>query len=467
MSGVAIIAKNTWAAFQARKLLQVVWDESNASKDSTTELAARAKEHAKTFPSSTEINIGNVDRAFTNAAKTIEAFYEYPFVAHANMEPQNSTAWWHDVVMEIWSPTQQPNSGLSLTAKVLGLPEEKLIVHQTRVGNGFGRRLLNDYMCEAAVIARRVKGPVKLQWTREDDFVHDFFRPAGYHQFKGAIDKQGRLDAWREHFITFSADGQNPSSGADYSGYMAYACKAPNLRLGLTLMNLKIPTGPWRAPGDNAQVFAQQCFMHELAVAANRDHVEFLVEAVSRDTSSFAPRNSGSNFSPARAAGVIKLCAEKAGWGKTQPKGRGIGIAWCYSHAGHVAQAVELSVDSTKRIVIHRVVVAVDIGQIIDTAGAESQSQGACVDGFSTAMGLQIRFDKGRIQEQTFEDYPLLELPFAPEVIDTYFVQSDFPPTGMGEPAFPAMAPAIANAIFAATGDRLRAMPFSQSGYHV
>ncbi|MDR1967274.1 MAG: molybdopterin-dependent oxidoreductase [Burkholderiaceae bacterium] len=466
MPGVVIIASNTWAVFEARKKLQVNWDESEASKDSSSQFAARAKEHAKTFPAQFDSNVGDVDKAFASAGKTVAAYYEYPFVAHASMEPQNTTAWWHDGIMEIWSPTQQPNRGQTLAAGMLGLPEDKVVLHQTRVGGGFGRRLLNDYLCEAAAIARRVNGPVKLQWSREDDFSHDFFRPAGYHQFKGAIDKEGRLDAWQEHFITFTADGKRPASGADYSRFLGFSCKAPNLRRGLTLMELKIPTGPWRAPGCNAQVFAQQGFMHELALAAGRDHVEFLIDAVSRDVPELAPKDPQAvNFSPARAAAVIRLCAEKAGWGRILPKGRGMGLAWCYSHAGHAAQAVELSVDSKKRITVHRVVVAADIGQVVDLAGAEAQAQGASIDGFSMAMGQHIHIENGRIKEQNYRDYPILRMPFAPQVIEAYFIPSDFPPTGMGEPALPAMAPAIANAIFAATGERLRAMPFSQFGY--
>jgi isoquinoline 1-oxidoreductase subunit beta len=349
----------------------------------------------------------------------------------------------------------------------LNLPVEKVVVHQTRVGGGFGRRLMNDYMCEAAAIAQKVKGPVHVQWTREDDFAHDFYRPAGYHAFKGAIDKQGRLDAWQEHFITFTADGKKPASGADYSGFLISSCKAPNLRRGVTMMDLKIPTGPWRAPGDNAQVFVQQSFMHELSLASGRDHVQFLLDAVNRDVPELAPKSPKVNFSPARASAVIKLCAEKAGWGKKLPKGSGLGLAWCYSHAGHVGQAVELSVDAQKRVTIHRVVVVADIGPVVDMAGCEAQAQGASIDGFSTAMGLQIHIEKGRIQEQNYNSYPMLRIPFTPGIVEAYFIQSDNPPTGMGEPALPAMAPATANAIFAATGERLRATPFRNFGYSV
>ncbi|MCL2714578.1 MAG: molybdopterin-dependent oxidoreductase [Alphaproteobacteria bacterium] len=468
MPGVAIIATNSWAAFEARKRLDIEWDNSAAAKQSSRDLSARAREHAAgSFPAKTDRNIGDVDRSFADAAHIVEAYYEYPFIAHANMEPQNCTAWWHDGVMEMWVPTQQPNRGQSLVAQLLGTAEDKVVVHQTRVGNGFGRRLINDYMCEAAAIAKRLDRPVKLQWSREDDFAHGFLRPAGFHQFKGAIDKEGRCDAWQEHFITVSADGKTPSAGADYSRFLNLSCKAPNLRRATTMMELQVPTGPWRAPGCNAQVFAQQSFMHELSLAAGRDHVAFLIDAVMREVPELAPASKDVNFSPERAAGVIRLCAEKAGWGRSLPQGHGLGLAWCYSHAGHAAQAVELSVDKAKRITLHRVVVAADVGQIVELAGAESQAQGACIDAFSAALAQQILFEDGRIRQLNFDTYPILRLPFAPHLIETWFVESDFPPTGMGEPALPAMAPAVANAIFAATGERLRAMPFSKFGYKV
>jgi isoquinoline 1-oxidoreductase beta subunit len=448
----------------------VEWDESEASKESTTQFSARAREFAKTFPAAKpDANVGDVDKAFAaEGAKIVEAYYEYPFASHANMEPQNTTAHWHDGIIEIWSPSQQPNRGLTLVQAALGnLAEDKVVIHQTRAGGGFGRRLMNDYMVEAAVIAQRVKAPVKVQWTREDDFIHDFFRPAGYHAFKGAIDKNGRLDAWQEHFITFTADGKKEASGGDYSGYLVSSNKAPNLRRATTMMPLKIPTGPWRAPGDNAQVFAQQGFMAELAHASGKDHVQFLLDAVNRDVPELAPKDPKVNFSPARASGVIKLCAEKAGWGKSLAKGHGLGLAWCYSHAGHVAQAVELSVDANKRVTLHRVVVVADIGPVIDMAGAEAQAQGASVDGFSTAMGLEIAIENGRIRQQNYNAYPILRMPFAPRMVEAYFIQSQNPPTGMGEPALPAMAPATAHAIFQATGERLRQMPFRTFGYTV
>lgn len=461
MPGVAIIANSTWAAFSARRALKVEWDESEASKDSWSKAVAEATRLAKHDGPESIRATGDFDKAMTEA-KTVEGFYSYPFVAHAPMEPQNCTAWYRDGAIELWSTTQTPEAGLAAVAGVLGLPPEKVTVHQIRAGGGFGRRLINDFMCEAAVIAKQAGVPVKLTWSREDDQQHDFFRVGGFHSFKGGIDQAGRLVAWGDHFITFTADGQKPTSGGDLSPEEFPAQLLPNVRLTQTKLPLKIPTGPWRAPRSCSIAFAVQSFIHECAVAANRDHLEFLLEIMGE------PRwlQEGNEYAlnTERASAVIKLAAEKAGWGKSLPKGRGLGLAFHFSHAGHFAQVAEVSVDAKKKLTVHKVTVAGDIGPIINMSGAENQVEGCVIDGLSTAMALELGIENGRIQDTNFDRYPLLRIANAPEVA-VHFIQSKYPPTGVGEPGFPPVAPAICNAIFAACGHRVRTLPLTREGF--
>ena len=462
--GVAIVADSTWAAFSAKRQLRVTWDEDEAAKDSWSGAVQRARELADQSGSQTLGETGDTARAFSRAAKTVEAFYTYPFLYHAPLEPQNCTAWYRDGVMDIWAPTQTPQRGLASVAKMLDLSEDRITIHQTRVGGGFGRRLMNDSMCEAATITKQIGEPVKLQWTREDDMAHDFYRVGGFHSFKGAVDEQGKLSAWQDHFVTFSSDGQRPVSGGNITASEFPLPLVANSRLTQTLLPLLTPCGPWRAPRSNGIAFAVQCFLHELAVAAGRDHLEFMLEVMGKplwlDLGNSRALNTG------RAADVIRLAAEKAGWGKSLPEGRGLGLAFHFSHAGHFAEVAEVSVEDNKKLTVHRVTVAADVGPIVNLSGAENQCQGAVIDGFSTMLGLEVSIENGRVQESNFDQYPLLQLAHAPEV-DVHFIQSDFPPTGLGEPALPPVAPAICNAIFAASGHRVHELPLSREGFSV
>ena len=464
MPGVAILATSTYAAISARRKLKVTWDESGASKDSWTKAIAQAQDLAKKPGAQVLHTAGDVDAAFSSSKATVDALYQYPFVSHAPLEPQNCTASYRDGAVELWAPSQTPGNGLSLVANVLGIAPEKVTVHQTRVGGGFGRRLMNDYMCEAAVISKQAGVPVKLQWTREDDMQHAFYRVGGFHSFKAAIDRGGKLAAWQDHFITFTADGKTPTSGGDLRIPEFPMPLLPNVRVTQTMLPLQVPTGPWRAPRSNSVAFAVQCFLHECAVAAKRDHLEFLLEVMG-EPRWLEPGNQGS-LNTGRAAGVIKLAAEKAGWGRKLPKGHGLGLAFHFSHAGHFAEVAEVHVDANRKLTVQRVTVAGDIGPIINMSGAENQVQGCVVDGFSTAMGLALSIENGRVVETNFDRYPILRMPYTPQV-DAHFIQSDFTPTGLGEPALPPVAPAICNAIFAATGHRVRTLPLTKEGFSV
>jgi isoquinoline 1-oxidoreductase beta subunit len=461
MPGVAIVADNTWAAFEAQKMLRVDWDESSASKDSWSALVRQAAEAAKSPAGGKMIaNVGSVEEALQGAAKTVSAYYTYPFVSHAPLEPQNCTAWSHDGIVEFWSPTQTADRAIETVAGALGITADKVKIHQTRVGGGFGRRLMNDYMCEAGAIAQRFAAPVKLVWNREQDLAHDFFRAGGFHSLTGGLDAQGKLIAWRNHFITFTHDGERPSSGADWAANQFPGLNVAHYQLSNTLLAIKTPTGPWRAPRSCSVAWVIQGFLHELAVAAGRDHQEFLLEIMGE------PRILDGGLDTGRAADVIKLACERAGWGQKLPVGHGLGLAFHFSHSGHFAEVAEVSVDKNKRIRLHRMVVAGDIGPIVNMSGAANQCEGGVVDGFSTMMGLEITMENGRIEQSNFHQYPLLRMADHPKV-EVHFIQSQHPPTGVGEPALPPVAPAIANAIHAACGHRVRTLPLTKEGFSV
>jgi isoquinoline 1-oxidoreductase beta subunit len=460
MPGVAIVADTTWAAFEARKQLRVEWDESTASKDSWSGFVKRAAELAKLPAGEQSIaNKGTVDEALKGAAKTVSGLYTYPFVSHAPLEPQNCTAWNHDGILEFWAPSQTADRAIETVAGALGVTQDKVKINQTRVGGGFGRRLMNDYVCEAGAIAQRFSGPVKMVWTREQDMAHDFFRAGGFHSLTGGVDAQGKIVAWRNHLITFTHDGKTASSGANWPDTEFPAQNLANYQLTQTMMPLKTPTGPWRAPRSCSVAWVIQSFLHELAVAAGRDHRDFLLEVMGE------PRLLQGGLNTGRAANVIKLACEKAGWGKKLPAGHGLGLAFHYSHAGHFAEVAEVSVDSGKRVKVHRMVVAGDIGPIVNMSGAKNQCEGGVLDGFST-MGLEITMENGRIEQTNFHQYPLLRISHQPQV-EVHFIESDNPPTGVGEPALPPVAPAICNAIFAATGHRIRTLPLAKEGFSI
>jgi len=319
-------------------------------------------------------------------------------------------------------------------------------------------------MCEVAAITKRMGVPIKLQWTREDDMAHDFYRPGGFHQMKGAVDSKGRLSAWSDHFITFTADGKNPTASGNMEADAFPASTVKDFVISQTMMPGLTPTGPWRAPRTNAIAWVIQSFLHELSSAAGRDHVEFLIEAMG-EPRWLEPKDETA-LNTGRAIGVIKLAAEKAGWGKPLPAGHVQGASFFFSHQAHVAEVAEISVDANKKVTVHKVTVAADVGPIMNMSGAETQCQGAVIDGLSTMLGLEVTFENGRNQQKNFDSYPILRMKNAP-VVDVHFIQSDFPPTGLGEPALPPLAAAVCNAIFTATGTRLRTLPIKREGFTI
>ncbi len=398
--------------------------------------------------------------------------------------------------MEIWAPTQNPEQGRQLVAKTLGIklpggggppqpnPEEaplkvtsssggSVLVHMTRCGGGFGRRLSNDYMVEAAWISKVVGKPIKLLWNRQDDVQHDFYRPAGFHHFRGGVDKAGKLVAWHDHFVTFS-DGDKAASSADMAPTEFPARIVADYLTETSMIPLGVPTGPLRAPGSNAMAFVHQSFLDELAHAAGRDPIEFQLELMGEPRGLPAPPGGGGPFGPqpqfhtGRMRGVIELVAQKSGWGKTAlPARTGMGFACYFSHLGYFAEVVQAKVANDGTVTPIKVWIAADVGrQIINPSGALNQVQGAALDGIGEALGQAITIEGGHVVQTNFHEFKLLRINQAP-VVEVHWLITDNPPTGLGEPALPPVLPALANAVFAATGKRVRNMPIDPNELRV
>ena len=460
-SGVAIVADSWWRAKKAKDALQVEWDEGPWADQSSAKFQAAADEASKKAGEVVRKD-GDADAALGKAAKVLEAAYSYPFLSHAQLEPQNCTAEYKDGKLEIWAPTQFPEQGRGMLAAAMGLKPQDITIHMTRVGGGFGRRLMNDWMVQAAVIAKETGKPVKLLWTREDDIAHDYYRPGGFHYFKAGLDQDGKIAAWKNHFVTYGDNGK-PQFAADLSEYELPARLVSNLTYEQTVVPLGLSTGPMRAPGSNSMAFAHQSFIDELAHAAGKDPLQFQLDLLGppRQVRSPKPDQLGRDiFDTARMRGVLQQVAEASGWGKAQlPPRTGMGIACYFSHSGYFAEVVRASVSDAGSVKVEKVWIVGDVGnQIINPTGALNQVQGACIDGVGQALGLKITVDKGRVEQTNFHQYPLIRMPAAPDV-DVSFRLTDNPPTGLGEPALPPVIPALCNAIFAATGKRVRSLP--------
>ncbi len=458
LGGVAIVGDNWWRVNQARDALKVEWDEGPTATQSSAGFAEQAGALSKDKTAKRIQSDGDTDKALAGAAHVVEAAYAYPFLAHATLEPQNCTAHVQDGKVTIWAPTQNPKPGRALVAKTLGVPESAIAVNITRCGGGFGRRLTQDYMVEAAWIPKTVGAPVKLLWNRADDIQHDFYRPAGFHYFTGGLDASGKVVAFRDHFVTFGkGDADVPSASLTRVEFPAGVIE--NLDYQRSAIPLGVPTGYLRAPGSNALAFVFQGFLDELAHAADRDPVQFRLDLMTQA----GPRKA--SFDTGRMGAVLREVAARSDWDrrrKTLPARTGVGVAFYFSHAGYFAEVVQAIVSKAGAVKVEQIWMVGDVGsQIINPTGAEAQVTGAMLDGLGVALGQAITIDKGRVQQSNFDDFKLLRINDAPPV-DAYFLKTDHPPTGLGEPALPPLAPALCNAIFAATGVRLRSLPIDR-----
>ncbi|MGD8808149.1 MAG: molybdopterin-dependent oxidoreductase [Gammaproteobacteria bacterium] len=467
--GVAIVADSWWTANKALDRLEIEWEDNPTSGQSTAGWAEAAAALAQQAPANSVRTDGDVDGALREAATVISASYEYPFLSHATLEPQNCTARVTGDRVELWAPTQYPQTGRDLVAEALGVPAENITINLTRCGGGFGRRLANDYMVEAAMIAKLAGEPVKLVWNRRQDLQHDMYRPGGFHNFTAGLDEDGRLVAFRDHFVTFAAvtyrDGDQPASGADLTDAEFPARFVPNLEFGFSVLPLGHPTGPMRAPGSNALAYVFESFVDELAEAAGKDPLDFRLE-VYGEPRVFDPPPAMFGIQPpgfdtARVAAVLNRVAEVSDWRSRSelPPGTGKGLAFYFCHFGYFAEVVQVTVDTQGRPKVDKVWVAGDIGShVINPTGAENQVQGAALDGIGQALKLAVTFEGGQVVQSNFHDYPLLRMSESAPV-EVHFVRSDYSPTGLGEPSLPPAIPALVNAIYAATGKRIRSLP--------
>ncbi len=468
LDGVAIVGTSTWAVFNAKEQLNVTWDEADASKDSWRALTRDARALKGSRGAELTLEKGDVDGVFADPDNTVrEAFYEFAFVSHLCMEPMNCTAHYRHGAdgapdsLELWIPTQAPGRNISTASAMFDLDESRITAHQMRLGGSFGRRVYSEYVCEATAISKRVRAPVKLAWTREDDMHHDFFRVGGFQNVKAAVNPDGRLVGFEHHFIGMSTDDQ-PVMGAWFRDTEFPMQNIDHVHASKTLLEIATPCGPWRAPGSNTNAFVVQSFLNEMAVAAGRDYVDFLLEILGEPR--WFEEGNIRSLNTGRAADVIRLAAGKGGWGRRMPAGSGQGFSFYFCHAAHVAELAEVRVTPRKQLIVDRVTVAIDVGPIINMSGALAQVEGSVIDGLSTMLGQKITMEGGRVQQTNFHQYPVLRMPQAPKV-DVHFIQSDYAPTGLGEPALPPLAPAVGNAVFAATGERVRTLPFSEAGF--
>ncbi len=464
VEGIAVIANNWWLANKARTALEPQWDNGEWESHSTAGYAQAAQE-AWASGSSDEVfaTKGDADTAFAEADRVLEAEYSYPFLAHVAMEPMNCTALMHeDGTMEMWAPSQTPQGGQQAVAGYLGLEPSQVKVHITRMGGGFGRRLNNDYMVQVAAIAKEMPGtPVQLIWSREDDVRSDFYRPAGWHKMRAALNAEGKLTGWADHFVTFDlGDGQfNPAIMAADEFPAKYV---DNLKFEQTKMATAVPMGALRAPRSNAIAFVMQSFLDEVAHASGKDLPTFLLElteGVEAEPTAQGPFGPQPGFSAPRLQAVTRKVMEMANWGQPVASGHALGFGFYYSHMGYFAEVVEASLDSRNTPVVHNVWVAGDVGsQIINPFGALNQAEGSIIDGLGQAIQLAVEIEGGAAKQSNFHNYPLPRMPMTPQ-IHVEWVLSDNAPTGLGEPALPPVIPALTNALFALTGKRVRSLP--------
>jgi isoquinoline 1-oxidoreductase beta subunit len=479
LGGVAVIAKNTWAALKGRDALKIVWDDGpNKSYDSKAYRATLEEQVRK--GGKVERNDGDAEAALKSAARVITAEYYAPHLAHATMEPPAAVARMASGKWEVWAPVQSPGQARDDIAKALGIKPDEMTVHCTLLGGGFGRKSKCDFAIEAAWLSREVGGaPVKVVWTREDDLKHGFYHTVTVDRFEAGLDASNKVVAWRHRsaaptiLSTFAPDPKHPFDIELGMGWVDTPFNVPNIRMESGEAQSHTRIGWFRSVNNVMHAWSTQSFVAEIAAALNKDPKDFLLELigpprivdprkqVTTPWWNYGEPDKGFEIDTGRLRKVAELAAERAGWGRQLPKGRGLGIAAHRSFVSYIATVVEVEVDAKGNITVPRVDTAVDCGFCVNPERVRSQIEGAAVMGLTLAKYGEISFKNGRVEQGNFNDFPLVRIDDAPTETRVHIVENtlDVHPSGVGEPGVPPFAPALCNAIFAATGKRLRKLP--------
>jgi isoquinoline 1-oxidoreductase beta subunit len=458
--GVAVVAENTWAAIKGREALEITWNDGGHANDSSETLREQFKTLTST-PQKAFYKDGDANGALAGGGRKAEAVYELPFIAHAPLEPPNCIAWVQKDQCEIWAPTQIPGWPFGVARRITGLSPDKIKINIPLLGGGFGRKAFPGEIEEAVQISKKLEVPVQVVWTRDDDLQHDYFRPASYHVIKGALAQDGKPSGWLHRFsstpIQTALDPQTKEPEAlELGGATDIPYLIPNVSVEYAPAVSPLPRGWLRSVEHTFNAFVVEAFVDELAAAAGRDPLEYRLELL---LPSRTVKSGETTFETGRLANVLRLAADKAGWAKRKlGPGRGMGLACHFSFYSYVAEVAEVGVDKNGTIKVERLACAVDCGRVINPDGVRQQVEGGIIYALSAALKHEITVKDGRVEQSNWNNFEILRLGEAPR-IDVHLVRSEAPPTGIGEPAFPPVAPAVANAVFAATGKRVRKLP--------